>query len=135
MDTAAVVKVLLAVDRFGVVFPANRSIEPQKCSYIPRNSKDFKGPAGVSYAEIDAAVADGYLSIGVYEGIGHLYWTYKGRKFYLENASRRTRDWLHNCRKLYKRYLCCDKAVPMFCVCTVSTICLDHGRQCHGTHD
>lgn len=35
----------------------------------------------------------------------------------------------------FKRYACCDQAVPMPCMCTYSTTCSVHGERHVGTHD
>lgn len=42
---------------------------------------------------------------------------------------------LESWRKRYKPYTCCDQAVPLWCVCEVSFICLEHGQRCVGSHD
>ena len=37
--------------------------------------------------------------------------------------------------KASDQYACCAYALKSDCVCMYSTICCDHGRKCHGTHD
>ncbi len=139
MDTSAAVKVLVALFEHGIVFPKNRGVEPQKCSYLPRDARDFKGPVGLSYTEIDAAVEAGYVYASLYEGYYSIHWTYKGKLFYYMNTGRKNRQFLREWRELHLRpgkyRICCNKAVPMRCCCFVSTLCPDHKHQCHGTHD
>lgn len=131
-------RVLRALMESGIVYPAGRELVPQKCDYIPRNAKDFKGPVGISYDDIDQAVLDGYIQVSLHDGIYTVYWLYKGREFYWRNGSRAQRQYIHDWRQRNKtgRYsICCMKALPVRCVCFISTDCPDHGGICQGTHD
>lgn len=38
-------------------------------------------------------------------------------------------------RERYERTVCCNKAFPKFCVCTISWACDVHGERCIGSHD
>lgn len=36
---------------------------------------------------------------------------------------------------LMYRNACCEKAFRVYCVCSASYECEEHGRHCHGSHD
>lgn len=135
---AVTMLILKALREWGIVYPAGREIVPQKCDFIPRNAKDFKGPVGISYDAIDQAVLDGYIGVSQYDGIYTVYWKYKGREFYWRNSGRANRDYIYQWRQRNKtgRYrICCMKALPVRCVCFLATDCPEHGTMCQGTHD
>lgn len=119
----------------GVAFPATRSRPPSRCPYMAGGPADLREPAKVSYEDIDAMIANGYVTqLKPYNGFCNVILTYAGRlKLLTLNGWMKSN--LEGWRKVYKQWICCDKAIPANCVCMVRTMCPDHGDRCHGTHD
>ena len=119
----------------GVAFPADRSDSPRQCRFIPYKPENLlKQPtSSVTYEDIDRLVAEGLVYVSKpYNGSCNVLRTYAGQLLYLE-----TQDWWNPAkwRAQYRKYLCCDKAIPTHCVCIVRTMCPDHESRCNGSHD
>ena len=108
----------------GIGFPVDRHLPPAKCSYIPSKEEDLKVASPVTYERIDGLVVRGLVRISERKGYANALLTYEGRKLQLELQNWNRNDWY------YKNRACCEKALPVFCVCTFKTICPDHGGQC-----
>lgn len=57
--------------------------------------------------------------------------TYKARRLILDESGFDLDKW----QSRWHSKLCCERAIPMPCVCTMSYSCDVHGGRCHGTHD
>jgi len=122
---------LLETVSLGVAYKEGRSIGPAKCSYIPREDSDLKRSAEISFSEIDSFVRQGLCRESVHEGYVNVVLTYDGKKRLLDAKDFDYDKW----RRIHSRNICCENAIPTFCVCLVRTMCPTHGDKCHGTHD
>ena len=129
------VRRLLEVISKGVAYPEDHSVPPARCEYIPRSISDLEGSseAEITYDEIQDMVSLGLVRESIYRGFVNLLFTYEGRRLHLVETNFDFDRWqsLQHVRKV----LCCEKAIPAFCVCRVRTVCSEHGDRCHGSHD
>lgn len=129
-DDEKLLRALEVIDQ-GVSFLSNRLCNPNKVSFIPRDSKDLIELADITYSTIDKLWLDGLITIHPNDGISNIRFTYAGRKKYLELTYWDKDNWF----KIYDRWLCCNRAIQVWCVCIVSSMCDVHGIRCHGSHD
>lgn len=118
----------------GIAFPKDRGLLPGKCGWIPMSRDQFiqkTQPSELDYVSIDQMVTDGVARFTEYNDFVMLIPTYEGRRRLFELTKWDRTQWAQS----YSTYICCEKALPSFCVCIVRTCCPDHGDNCHGTHD
>ncbi len=127
-------EILQAIEN-GIAFPTDRSIPPAVCGHVPMKGKvelESKPAAMLSYEKLDGLVAEGLANFTTpFNNCSNVVLTYKGKRALLEHQGFDFAKWTAS----HKSTVCCEKAIPVFCVCYLSYTCPDHGGRCHGTHD
>ena len=119
----------------GVAYPAERRLPPARCGYIPSKDADLVTPSTLGYEGVCRLISMGYAKEQGNDYINLVY-TYKGRRKHLELLGFKFDEWLaYWLGEEGGWYICCNKAIPTSCVCTLRTKCQDHGDRCHGSHD
>ena len=109
-----------------VYFPKDRSELPKPITVY--EDGEWKDRA-VLYEDIDFLVKEGWAVIrdAYFDSEKSVvYATYEGKRKNLELKGFDFESYNGNC---------CDKAIPVFCVCLSSSQCPEHGRRCIGSHD
>lgn len=127
-------KELIGLISVGIAFPLDLSTPPRVCEYMPYSVEallELPISSGITYEVIDRLASEGLVKLtNPYNGCCNVIKTYEGQRLFLGE------DWDKGFwQKHYQREICCDKAIPAFCVCVVRTMCPDHGDNCHGSHD
>lgn len=112
----------------GLVFPKDRSSGPYKAPHYV-DSVEGLTASNTSFGIIDELVDMGWVEINDHykHKIAFATLTYMGHR---ERLKQRDFDF-----DKFRGRGCCDKAIPVFCVCRLKTLCPDHGHICRGTHD
>jgi hypothetical protein len=116
----------------GVAYRTDRSTPPAQLSQFPRDDSELSNIIdGLSFEGVDRIVELGFARESTWGEYTSLVFTYDGKLAWLKSGGFNFDAW----RGRNAGYICCAQAIPIHCVCRVSTQCPEHGRKCHGTHD
>lgn len=127
-------RLLLDAVHAGLAFRSDKTAGPGHCYGVPRNDSDIREGTDVSFEMIEAARAEDLIKTLVFDEYERVVFAYAGRKKHLELHGydvKRWAGWMDS----HVAERCCERALPVDCVCMQRTICDVHGERCHGSHD